>query len=94
MTEYRHDEDGRVDEIVAEARHVHVEQLYDCHWLVTVTLPDGGQVQINFWTPRTQIRVSYMEDRHGDYLEGGEFSTGVICKDNDPRVKRVGMVES
>lgn len=83
---YGLNEDGTLDEIFAEATHVHVEQMDDSHWWIGVILASGETLHINFWTPRTRIRATYMEDWAGG-LEGGEFNHGVRAPESD-RVRR------
>lgn len=77
--EFRHNDDGSIDEIVARRVNVHVEQMSDeCFWM---GLSRGDDlVHVNFWTPRTRIRVNYNAEmvESDDRAEAGEFSSGLV----------------
>ncbi len=84
---FSHNEDGTVDEIFVSAKFVHIEQMSDnCYWM-GITLPNDEFLHVNFWTPRTRIRMNYNEEGG---LEGGEFGSGVMVPTDTTRVKREG----
>ena len=67
--------DLTVDEMFIEGSYVHIEQMSDaCYWM-GIELTGGDLLHVNFWTPRTRIRLNYNWDGH--QYEGGEFNVGV-----------------
>lgn len=53
--EVRRNEDGALDEIVATGATVHLEQMADTNWWMSIKA-GGREVHVNFWTPRAVIR--------------------------------------
>ena len=71
--------DGSLDEVVATGR-IHLEQMSDIYWWMRIYLPDGRSIDVNFWTPRTKIRVHWSLDGGDDHrwAEAGEFGSGIV----------------
>lgn len=61
--EVRKNPDGSIDEIVANAKFFHIEQMGATHWWIGVDLPDGRLWHVNLHS-KASIRI-HAEEAHG-----------------------------
>jgi len=55
--EIRRNADGTIDEIVADAKWFHIEQMSATHWWIGIDLPNGSEWHVNLYS-KARIRVS------------------------------------
>jgi hypothetical protein len=68
--EIRFNEDGSVDEIVADCKSVHLEQMDNGHWWLGINRADGNRLLVNLSTRRNaEIRCT-VESDDGDVSAG------------------------
>lgn len=69
MVEIRRSPDGSIDEIVAKAADLHIEQMTGDGWFMGLDMPDGSYWQ--FWFG-SKNRKSHVEFRHTETITKAE----------------------
>lgn len=67
--EIRRNPDGSIDEIVAKAANLHIEQMSNDGWFMGLDMPDGSYWQ--FWFG-SKNRKSHVEFRHTETVKAGD----------------------